>query len=156
MAYTKLQASSSRAVVPSDTINIPSITSTQESSTATSTSASELIDTAQDFVAMGVKQGWTIVNTTDGTIATVVSVDGTDTMTISADIMASAEAYTIYSDKERGGCVLYVGVGGILKVETASGDIITFQGVPTGSFFPVQVVKVYATTTTATDIVALW
>jgi len=54
------------------------------------------------------------------------------------------------------GCVLYVGTGGILRVLTAGGDDITFQGVPNGTFIPVQVVRVFATTTTALNIVALW
>ena len=54
------------------------------------------------------------------------------------------------------GCVLYVGTGGILRVLTAGGDDITFQGVPNGTFIPVQVVRVFASTTTALNIVALW
>jgi hypothetical protein len=54
------------------------------------------------------------------------------------------------------GCVLYVGTGGILRVLTAGGDDITFQNVPNGTFIPVQVVRVFATTTSALNIVALW
>lgn len=54
------------------------------------------------------------------------------------------------------GCVLYVGTGGILRVLTAGGDDVTFQGVPNGTFIPVQVVRVFDTTTTALNIVALW
>jgi hypothetical protein len=53
------------------------------------------------------------------------------------------------------GCVLYVGTGGILRVLTAGGDDVTFQNVPVG-FFPVQVIRVFASTTTANNIVALW
>jgi len=54
------------------------------------------------------------------------------------------------------GCVLYVGSGGDLKVLTAGGDTVTFAGVPTGSFIPVQVLRVFSTDTTASSIVALW
>ena len=54
------------------------------------------------------------------------------------------------------GCILYVGTGGILRVLTAGGDDITFQNVPNGTFIPVQVVRVFASTTTANNIVALW
>jgi hypothetical protein len=54
------------------------------------------------------------------------------------------------------GCVLYVGTGGILRVLTAAGDDITFKNVPNGTFLPVQVVRVFAGVTTATDIIALW
>lgn len=54
------------------------------------------------------------------------------------------------------GCVLYVGTGGILRVLTAGGDDIIFRNVPNGTFIPVQVIRVFASTTNATDIVALW
>jgi hypothetical protein len=53
-------------------------------------------------------------------------------------------------------CVLYVGGAGNVKVETDGGDIVTFTGLNAGQFVPVNVVKVYATDTTATNIVALW
>jgi len=54
------------------------------------------------------------------------------------------------------GCVLYVGVAGDLKVKTIGGDDVVFTGVLAGSFIPVQVLRVFATGTTATNIVALW
>ena len=53
------------------------------------------------------------------------------------------------------GCVLYVGVAGDLKVRTVAGDDVVFVGMQAG-FFPVNVLRVFATGTTATDIVALW
>lgn len=88
MAYQKLQALRGAAVTPSDTVNIPSV-STQDGS---------------------------------GNI----------------------------------GCVLYVGGTGNLRVLTAGGDTVTFSNVQAGTFIPVQVLRVYATSTTATNIVALW
>ena len=54
------------------------------------------------------------------------------------------------------GCVLYIGGAGNLKVTTAGGDEVTFNGVLAGTFFPVQVLRVWATGTTATNIIALW
>lgn len=54
------------------------------------------------------------------------------------------------------GCVLYVGGYGDLTVDTVGGDTVTFVGVNGGTFFPVQVTRVYATGTTAVDIIALW
>jgi len=59
------------------------------------------------------------------------------------------------SGGENNGCVLYVGVSGNIKVTTTSSNEVTFVGVPVG-FFPVQVLKVWVTGTTATDIIALW
>ena len=43
-----------------------------------------------------------------------------------------------------------------MRVETAGGDDVVFKNLATGSFVPVQVVKVFATNTTATDIISLW
>jgi hypothetical protein len=54
------------------------------------------------------------------------------------------------------GCVLYVGVAGDVKVTTAGGDVVIFTGLLAGMFVPVQVLKVWATDTSATNIVALW
>ena len=54
------------------------------------------------------------------------------------------------------GCVLYVGTCGILRVLTAGGDDITFTNVPNGFLSTFQVVRVFDTTTTANNIVALW
>jgi hypothetical protein len=53
-------------------------------------------------------------------------------------------------------CVLYVGVGGNLRVMTAGGDDVIFLNVQNGAFIPVNVVRVFATNTNATGIVALW
>lgn len=53
-------------------------------------------------------------------------------------------------------CVLYVGTGGDLRVMTAGGDDVVFTGVVSGAFLPVQVIRVYSTNTTASNIVALW
>lgn len=54
------------------------------------------------------------------------------------------------------GSVLYIGTGGNLKVKTSSGDDVIFKNIADGVFLPVQVVRVFSTETTATDIIALW
>ena len=89
MAYQKLQAGSAAAVTPSDTADIPS------------------------------------VSTTPGA-------------------------------GKNNGCVLYVGGSGNVRVKTIGGDEVTFVGISSGQFIPVQVLQVFATGTTATNIVALW
>ena len=53
------------------------------------------------------------------------------------------------------GCVLYVGTGGNLDVETVGGDLVTLANVNSGQFIPLQVLRVFATST-ASDIIALW
>ena len=54
------------------------------------------------------------------------------------------------------GCVLYIGGAGNVRVTTDGGDDVVFVGLAAGQFIPVQVTRVWATNTTATNIVALW
>ena len=52
--------------------------------------------------------------------------------------------------------VLYVGVGGNIRVQTAQGTDIVFSAVPAGFILPVQVIRVYATNTTASSMVRIY
>jgi len=54
------------------------------------------------------------------------------------------------------GGVLYIGTGGDLKVTMIGGQTVTFFNIANGAFFPIQVKKVWATDTTASNIVALF
>ena len=153
MAYQKLQVGLGVNVIPSDTINIPNVSGPTQSGSATSTSANNLVDTEATFTNNLV--GYIVYNTTDNTVATVTSVTDANTLVLSADIMANAESYTLYAD-DNAGCVLYVGGAGNLRVLTSSGSDITFTGVLAGSFIPVQVKRVFATSNTASSILALW
>ena len=58
-----------------------------------------------------------------------------------------------YESPTRG---VYVGVGGNVKVDMVSGGTVTFVGVPAGALLPIQVERIYATGTTATNMVALY
>lgn len=51
---------------------------------------------------------------------------------------------------------LFVGGAGNVVAVMADGGVVTFTGVPAGSFLPIKVTRVNATGTTATNIVALW
>jgi len=53
-------------------------------------------------------------------------------------------------------CVLYIGTGGSLKVLTEGGDEVTFTNIQDGTFFPVNVLRVFSTGTDATGIIAIW
>ena len=159
MAYQKLQAGEALAVIPSDTIDIPNPANQVISGTTTATTADKLVDSGATFAASGVKIGDIIYNTTDTTIATVTAVDSATTLSVSANIFASGEAYELYtqsSESPSNGCVLYVGVAGDVKVKMAGGNDVVFKGATAGSFLPINVLQVFATGTTATDIVALW
>ena len=48
--------------------------------------------------------------------------------------------------------VLYIGTTGNVNVRTRLGTDLIFVGVPAGSFLPIVVDMVYATSTTASDI----
>lgn len=52
--------------------------------------------------------------------------------------------------------VIYVGGGGAVKVTTAQGDEVTFSGVSAGTVIPVQVLRVWSTGTTATNMVRIY
>lgn len=53
-------------------------------------------------------------------------------------------------------CVLYIGSSGDVRVLTAGGDDVIFFNVQQGTVLSVQVIKVFATDTNASRIVALW
>lgn len=156
MAYQKLQASRALAVVPSDTIGTPNVASGYKTSTATATTANKLVDSAGLFTTIGVAVGHILINSTDGTIATVTAIDSATQLSISANIMASGEAYTLYYETEKNGHVVYVGTEGSLTVVTPGGDIVTFEYIAAGQFVPVQCIQVRSTGTLAGGIVALW
>ena len=54
------------------------------------------------------------------------------------------------------GIGLYVGVSGNVKVITRDGQTITMVGLAAGIWHPLEVTKVFATLTTATDILVGW
>jgi len=157
MAYQKLQVGTGIAVIPSDTIDIPAVSGPVVDSTMSQAppNTSTVVDDTQDFTAIQGLVGSTVI--VGSGIARVASVGGATQITLDAAIAgASAVGYKIYVKDSNPGCVLYVGNTGNLRVLTSSGADLTFVGIPAGSFVPVQVKRVYATDTTATDILALW
>jgi len=52
--------------------------------------------------------------------------------------------------------VIYVGGAGNVNVLTAQNDTVTFYGLNAGTIIPVQVVKVFSSGTTATNLVAIY
>jgi hypothetical protein len=51
---------------------------------------------------------------------------------------------------------LFIGGAGNVKVDMALGNTVTFSNLLGGIILPIQVIKVYSTDTTATNIVALY
>lgn len=66
--------------------------------------------------------------------------------------VTTSDSVDLSKGKTRG---LYVGVGGDV-VAVIDGNAITFKNVATGAILPVQCTRVNATSTTATNIVALY
>lgn len=52
--------------------------------------------------------------------------------------------------------VIFAGSGGIIRVLTAQGTDITFNNVQPGAILPVQVIRVFSTTTNATNMVRIF
>lgn len=70
----------------------------------------------------------------------------------SADIVLSGSAIT---GVDNGAC-LFVGTGGSLTITTIGGQTVTLTNIANGQFIPIQVKKVFATGTTASNILALY
>jgi len=70
---------------------------------------------------------------------------------------AGAEAVTPSDSVNLGSpSTIYVGGTGNVQVTTANGDVVTFVGLLGGSVIPVQVIRVWATSTTALNLVRIY
>ncbi len=154
MAYQKLQARRALAVVTSDTIDIPNPAATAATGTAAAPTGAQLVGTGTNFLTT-VKVGDIIYA---GTIVATVDAVVSDTVLTTSTAITAALTYTIYSqtDNPSNGCVLFAGGAGDIELITVDDDTVLFKGIVAGQFLPVQVKRVKATNTTATDIVALW
>jgi len=156
MAYQKLQAGQALAVIPSDTIFIPEPSVQVLTGTADFSVAGTLTDVGTTFLSSGISGDAIVYNTTAAIAYDVASViDNLNLALTPSSAGGAADDYVIYNAPSAG-CVLYIGVTGDVKVKTIAGNDVVFTAVPAGSFMPVQVKQVFATGTTATNIVALW
>ena len=164
MPNLKLQVSRALSVIPSQNTNIP-MPNVIVTSTATAYTSNKLVDSTKNFSSVGtnplnIQVGDIVYNTTISAAAMVTKVDSATQLTLNANIMVSTNAYTLYSGTNIPGsiepCVLYVGTGGDLDVTTAGGDVVTFVGIASGTFLPVQVIRVNSVGDTTANIIALW
>ena len=159
------QPSSAIAVIASDTINIP-VPGIITSGTAAAPGTT-LTDLGQDFLnsttnANGYNiSGGDVVISAAGVISEIASVDSATQLTLLTAIAAGT--YDIYKGNyqilgESEGFTLFVGTGGpasTLKITTVAGQDVTLVNIPDSSFIPIQVQRVWAATTTCSDIIAL-
>ncbi len=68
---------------------------------------------------------------------------------------ATAVAPSNTNDLPSASTAIYVGGSGNLRVTMLGGELVTFTGLPAG-WHPIRVTRVWATNTTATNIVAVW
>jgi hypothetical protein len=156
MPYQKLNTSRAWEVSPSDDAPIPQIMVVDGLQTVVSISGNTItVDPAIDLVTLGFVRGMIIVNP-GGDSAIITSVGGNElTLNIPATAFPATSKFNAYGGNNNG-CLLYVGGAGNLEVKTAGGDKVTFSNVAEGFVLPVNVIQVFATGTTATNIVALW
>jgi hypothetical protein len=159
------QPSSAIAVIASDTINIP-VPGIITSGTNTG-GATTLTDAGQDFTnattnANGYNiSGGDVVISAAGVISEIASVDSATQLTLLTAIAAGT--YDIYKGNyqilgESEGFTLFVGTGGpatVLRIQTLTGQDVSLLNIPDSSFIPIQVQRVWATTTTCSNIIAL-
>jgi len=160
------QPTSAIAVVPSDTINIPNPgiihagTNTGGGATLTdATPGNDFTNAATNPQGYNITGGDIVVNAA-GAIGEILSVDSATQLTLVAPGVA-AGTYDIYKgnyqykDGVSPGYSLYVGTGGTLVVLTITDQEVTLLNVGDATWVPLQVQRVMATGTTASDIIAL-
>lgn len=141
-----------------DTVNLNDLLDAAVSGVGTT--GTKLVVPGRDFVALGVKQGDLVVNTTSTpNCSRVIDVEG-DSVTVVNNInMTAGIVYNILQGSTEP-ATLYVGTVGAnatLKVRTAGGDDIVLDNLVQGTTIPLQVVRVYNTgTANVSNIVALF
>ena len=160
-------------VIPSDSINIPEPGSyTSGTNTGTGTTLTDagatFLDGQTNTGGTGyfnrVAAGDVVYEPSTKTAANVVSVDSNTKLTLSAPGLTGGAAYNIYrgvgglNNRKSGneGFSLFVGTGGDIKVLPASSENpVILKNISNNSYVPLQVVRVFNTDTTASDILAL-
>lgn len=156
MAYQKLQTTVGLNIVSTDNAEIPSANIATIGTNST-TVANALEDFSATFVTDNVQVGDIVYNNVTLQAATVTKVIDNTRLLLNANIfLSTGESYTIYVRSDNNASVLFIGVGGTLRVLTAGGQDITFNAILGGTFLPVQVLKVFKTGTSATNLIALW
>jgi hypothetical protein len=167
MPTQKLQPSRALEVLKSDSANIPTPNLLASGTTTSVIFTTELVDSTANFIVNTPNGVQYAVNTGDIVYctfgaATIVKVIDANTLLLNEGIiLLSNTSYSIYQESPQTGfnnqgAVLYIGGAGNLKVTTSGNDEVLFLGVQAGTFFPVNVVKVWATGTDCTNIIALW
>lgn len=159
MKFLKTHYGRAIDVIPSDTVNIPNPAGLGMTGITTETVTNTIKDDTATFTTNLL--GAIVVNTTTNTIANVIGFKDNTALYIDNDIFASGDGYAIYNSDNNQGCSIYIPAGETvsLTVLTVGGDIITFTKCGdsnASSILPVNVLRVFDTGTSLTDLIALW
>jgi hypothetical protein len=83
------------------------------------------------------------------------SFTGMDGDSLSAPGYGAAAITTADTDQNTSFRAIYVGGAGDIKVDMPGGGTVTFVAVPQGTLLPIRPKRIYATGTTATNLVGL-
>jgi len=112
------------------------------------------------FIRLGVEPGDIIYNYDSSEAATVIEVDSGTELTVNfAAGITNGDDYILFKKDQNNGCVFYIGTataGQAVQVQTSGGDIQLIPNVVQGSYQPVSIKQLYASNTTASNIIALW
>jgi len=159
MKFLKTHYGRAIPVIKSDTVNIPNPAGLGLTGTTDQTIVGSIVDSTANFTTNLL--GAIVVNTTDNTAANVIGFTDNTELVLDADIFESGDGYAIYNSDNNQGCSLYIPAQapGALKVLTVGGDVVTFSGCGAkdlSTILPVNVLKVFSTETSLTNLVAIW
>jgi len=147
-------------VIPDDSINIPNpgiiISGTNTGAGTTLTDVGKGFTNAETNPKGFNINGGDVVYDSTGTIAEIRDVINSSDIALLSAIAAGT--YDIYKGNQQfqsPGYSLFVGTAGDVRVLTVGGETVTLSNVANASFIPLQVQRVYATGTTAADIIAM-
>lgn len=146
-------------IFPSDSATIPNpqnILGTGNSDGAT-TAANKLIDNTVNFIKLGVQVGATVYNLQAGTASNVTVVSENE-LTLDEDIFTVVnQFYGVANNSAISGAdAIWTGIGGDINGVTKQGLDIFIPSVPANTILPISLLKVRATDTTATGMIALF
>ena len=159
MKFLKTHYGRAIPVITSDDSNIPNPAGRGVEGTTTSSATGVLIDSSKTFTTNLL--GAIVVNETSNEIANITGITNSTTLVIDNNIFSSGDSYAIYNSVNNEGCAIYIPAqaSANIKVLTVGGDVITFKRCGDSSshtILPVNVVRVFRTGTSLTDLIAIW
>jgi len=154
------QPTNAVVVIPDDSVNIPNpgviISGTNTGAGTTLTDVGKGFTNAETNPKGFNINGGDVVYDSAGAIAEIRDViNSSDIALLSAIAAGTYEIYKGNQQFQSPGYSLFVGTGGNLRVLTVGGETVTLNNIGNATFIPLQVQRVYATGTTAADIIAM-